>query len=52
MSFLLHLVGSIVFIAGLAWLATLIGVSQPYVMAGAAILLGVGVATAVSRSRA
>lgn len=52
MSFLLHLVGSIVFIAGLAWLATLVGVSQAYVATGAALLLALGVGTAVSRSRA
>jgi len=51
MSFLLYLVGFVVFIAGLAWLATMAGLSQTYILAGAAILLGVGVVIAISRSR-
>ena len=51
MSFLLYLVGFIVFIAGLAWLATVAGVSQTYIMIGAVILLGIGIFTAVSRTR-
>ena len=51
MSFLLYLIGFIVFIAGLAWLATVAGVSQTYVMIGAVILLGIGIFTAVSRAR-
>ena len=48
MSFLLYLVGFIVFIAGLAWLATVAGVSQTYVMIGAVVLLGIGIFTAVT----
>ena len=51
MSFMLYLVGFIVFIAGLAWLATVMGVSQTYIMIGAVILLGIGIITAVSRTR-
>lgn len=51
MSFLLYLVGFVVFIAGLAWLATVLGVSQTYIMIGAVILLGIGIVTAVSRTR-
>ena len=51
MSFLLYLVGFIVFIAGLAWLATVAGISQTYIMIGAVILLGIGIFTAVSRTR-
>ena len=51
MSFLLYLIGFIVFIAGLAWLATVMGVSQTYIMIGAVILLGIGIFTAVSRTR-
>ena len=51
MSFLLYLVGFIVCIAGLAWLATIAGVSQTYVMIGAVILLGIGILTAVTRTR-
>jgi hypothetical protein len=52
MSFLLYLVGFVVFIAGLAWLATVAGMSQTYVMIGAVILLGIGIFTGVSRTRA
>lgn len=51
MSFMLYLVGFIVFIAGLAWLATVMGVSQTYIMIGAVILLGIGIVTAVTRTR-
>ena len=51
MSFLLYLVGFIVFIAGLAWLATVLGVSQTYIMIGAVILLGIGIVTAFSATR-
>ena len=51
MSFLLYLVGFVVFIAGLAWLATVMGVSQTYIMIGAVILLGIGIFTAVTRTR-
>lgn len=51
MSFLLYLVGFIVFIAGLAWLATVMGLSQTYIMIGAVILLGIGIVTAVTRTR-
>ena len=52
MSFLLYLIGFIVFIAGLAWLATVLGVSQTYVMIGAVILLGIGIFSAAARTRA
>ena len=51
-SFLLYLVGFIVFIAGLAWLATTLGISQTYIMIGAVILLGIGIFSAASRTRA
>ena len=51
MSFLLYLIGFIVFIAGLAWLATVAGVAQTYVMIGAVILLGIGLYTAIARMR-
>ena len=52
MSFLLYIIGFIVFIAGLAWLATIIGISQTYIMIGALILLGVGIFTGVTHTRA
>jgi hypothetical protein len=51
MSFLLYLVGFVVFIAGLGWLATVLGISQTYIMIGAVILLGIGLFTAVSATR-
>jgi len=51
MSFLLYFVGFIVFVAGLGWLATLAGISQTYVAAGALVLLGIGLFTAISRAR-
>lgn len=51
-SFLLYLVGLIVFIAGLAWLATTLGVAQTYIMIGAVILLGIGIFSAAARTRA
>jgi positive regulator of sigma E activity len=52
MSFLLYLIGFIVFIAGLAWLATVLGVTQTYIMIGAVILLGIGIFSAAARTRA
>ena len=52
MSVLLYMIGFIVFIAGLAWLATVMGISQTYIMIGAVILLGIGIVTAVTRTRA
>ena len=51
MSFLLYMIGFIVFIAGLAWLATVAGVAQTYVVIGAVILLGIGIFTAASKTR-
>ncbi len=51
MSFLLYLVGFVVFIAGLAWLATVLGVSQTYIMIGAVTLLAIGIFTAFSAAR-
>jgi positive regulator of sigma E activity len=50
-SFLLYLIGFIVFIAGLAWLATVLGLSQTYIMIGAVVLLGIGIFTAAARAR-
>jgi hypothetical protein len=52
MSFLLYMVGFVVFIAGLAWLATMAGLSQTYILGAALILLGIGLFTAVARTRA
>jgi hypothetical protein len=51
-SFLLYIIGFIVFIAGLAWLATVLGVSQTYIMIGVVNLFGIGLFTAATRTRA
>lgn len=51
MSFLLNVIG-FVLVTGLAWVATLIGVSQTLVMPGAGILLAIGVILATLRARA
>ena len=51
MSLLLHVVGVIVFVAGLGWIATLLGISQTYILIGAVILLAIGLFTAVARMR-
>ena len=51
MAFLLYFVGFIVFIAGLGWIATLLGAPQTWILAGALVLLALGVFTAVSQIR-
>jgi hypothetical protein len=52
MQFLLYFFGFIVFTSGLAWLATLAGLSPLYVNAGAALLMAIGIVTAILRARA
>lgn len=52
MSFVLYMIGFIVFIAGVAWACVIAGVPQTYILVGAVILLGIGIITAVSRTRA
>ena len=51
MAFLLYAVGFVVFVSGLAWLATLAGVAQTYVMFGVLVLLGLALFTAAARGR-
>lgn len=51
MSFLLYMVGYVVFVAGLAWLATVVGVANGYVTMAAIVLLGVGVLTGLAQAR-
>ena len=51
MSFALYLVGFIILIAGLVWAATTAGVPQLYITIGVVILLGIGIISAVSRTR-
>ena len=52
MSFLLYATGFVVYVTGLAWLATMAGVSQGYVLIGVSFLLCVGVFTAIARATA
>ena len=52
LSFALYLLGSIVCIAGLAWIATLLGAAQLYVTAAAGILLAAAVFAAIAHARA
>jgi hypothetical protein len=52
MSFLFYIASFIVFISGLAWLATLMGLAQTYVLGGALLLFGIAVVSAIARARA
>ena len=47
----IYLVGIIVLIAGLAYGASLAGVATQWIAVGAVVLLGIGIVTAVSRTR-
>jgi hypothetical protein len=51
-SFLLYATGYVVLVTGLAWLATVAGLSQTYVLIGAAVLLGLGLFSAVTGAAA
>lgn len=51
MSFALYMVGFVIFLGGLAWGAFVLGVPQIYIGIGALILLGIGIFSAVSRTR-
>ncbi|RYG14140.1 MAG: hypothetical protein EON92_03185 [Burkholderiales bacterium] len=47
----IYLVGIIVLIAGLAYGASLAGLSTQWIAVGAVVVLGIGIVTAVSRTR-
>jgi hypothetical protein len=51
MSFALYLIGFLIVIAGLAWGAMVAGVPQTYILIGAVVLLGIGIISAVKRTR-
>lgn len=51
MSFGLYLLGWIIVIVGLAWGAMVAGVPQTYIIIGAVILTGIGIISAVKRTR-
>jgi hypothetical protein len=52
MSFLLYVLGFMVLVTGLAWLATVAGISQTYILIGAVVLLCAGAFTAISNASA
>lgn len=51
MSFGLYMLGFIVFLTGVAWAAVVAGVPQLYIIIGVVILLGLGILSAVKRTR-
>jgi hypothetical protein len=51
MSFALYMLGFLIVIVGLAWGAMVAGVPQIYIMIGAVVLLGIGIVSAVKRTR-
>lgn len=51
MSFILYMIGFLIFLAGLAWGASVAGVPTLYIGIGALIILGIGVFSAVARTR-
>jgi hypothetical protein len=52
MSFALYMIGFLIFMAGIVWAAVVVGVPQIYIGIGVLILLGIGIFSAVSRTRA
>jgi hypothetical protein len=51
MSFALYMVGFVVFLAGVIWGAVVAGVPHLYIGIGALIFLGIGIFSAVGRTR-
>ena len=51
MNFMLYLIGFIIVIVGLAWGAMVAGVPQTYIIIGAVVLFGIGILSAVKRTR-
>ncbi|MDB5750203.1 MAG: hypothetical protein JWP65_624 [Ramlibacter sp.] len=51
MSFGLYMLGFVILIGGVAWGAIVAGAPPIYVIIGAVILLGIGIISAVSRTR-
>jgi hypothetical protein len=51
MNFALYMIGFIIVIVGLAWGAMVAGVPQTYIIIGAVVLLGIGILSAVKRTR-
>ena len=51
MTFALYLIGFAIFIAGVAWGLSVLGVPHLYIMIGVVVLLGIGIFTGVTRTR-
>ena len=51
MTFMLYIVGFIIFVGGLAYAAHLAGLSQTWIMVGVIILIGLGIFTGAVRTR-
>lgn len=51
MNFAIYMIGFLIVIAGLAWGAMVAGVPQTYILIGAVVLFGIGVLSAVKRTR-
>lgn len=51
MSFALYMIGFLIFLGGVAWGASVAGVPTIYIGIGAMILLGIGIFSAVARTR-
>lgn len=51
MSFVLYLIGFIVFIAGVVWALVIAGISTLYISIGAVILAGLAIVSGGSRTR-
>ncbi len=52
MSFALYLIGAVIFIGGVAWALITMNVPQLYVIIASVILVGAGIFTGVTRTRA
>lgn len=51
MSFALYMIGFLIFMGGLIWGASVAGVPTVYIGIGTMILLGIGIFSAVGRTR-
>lgn len=51
MSFALYMLGFLIFLAGLVWGASAAGIPTLYIAIGGVILLGIGIFSAVGRTR-
>jgi hypothetical protein len=51
MSFVLYLVGFVIFVGGVAWALSVAGISHTYIGIAVVILLGLGIFTGVTRTR-